>query len=167
MSYVVTIELPSSILSSTIAGKEFAVDMNKMPNNALAKLLAYGVQRQFNDGCGTKEDSAEHKQSVGMARIEAFYRGEIAKRGAGVNAEEAAEIFVAEALLRNKDKAAFKAMSDEDRVAAVETIIEKNAEKPAFRKMVEERLADVERMRAEAAAKKAKLAEVSVDLDLD
>jgi hypothetical protein len=166
MSYVCTIELPSSILSSTIAGKEFAVDMAKMPNNALVKLLAYGVQRQFNDGCGTKEDSAETKQGVGMARIEAFYRGEIAKRSTGVNAQEAAEIFVAEALLRNKDKAAFKAMSDEDRVAAVESIIEKNSEKPAFIKMVEERLADVERMRAEAAAKKAALAEGSAELDI-
>jgi hypothetical protein len=167
---ILNIELDDPILISTVAGKPLPVDMSKMPNNALVKLITYGVQRQFNDGVGGKDVPADDKIAAATAKIAAFLNGEIrATRGVGETELLRVSRRVAEAAFiaaKGKDSAEAKAVADmeaADWAEKMDSILAKNGDKlqPAIVAQMEE-LA-----RARAAKAAAKVAAASVELDLE
>lgn len=85
-----------------------AVDWSKLPEAAREKIIAYGVQRTFNDAVGGSDLTIDDKVKAVEKMLEAYYAGDIGrKRAEGVSAETA----IARSLIRAAIKAKYGAKS--------------------------------------------------------
>lgn len=158
MKYVTTIAKSHSI----------EVDWAKLPEAAQQKIIAYGVQRIFNDMVGgserfpTIEDKVKHVE----AQIARFYAGDISRaHSAAVPTETAIARQLVRAALKaqlgakSPQWAKFTGLDDDAQAAKLDEVFEKN--KAKFEPEVQAEL-----KRREAAAKaKGKLAE-KLEFDL-
>lgn len=149
-----------TVYHTTIAKTHtLAVDFEKLPANAQDKIIAYGVQRIFNDMVGgserfpTVEDKVKHVE----AQIARFMAGDIGRAAAsGVPQDVAIGRSLIKAGLKAKygakspEWAAFTGLSDEEQEAKLDVLLEKNRAK--LQPQID---AEVKR-RAELAAKRAK-----------
>lgn len=62
--------------------KILQVDWERLPAIAKEKIIAYGVQRTFNDACGGAEHTIEDKVSIVEEMIADYYAGEIGRKRA-------------------------------------------------------------------------------------
>ena len=136
------------------------VDWEKLGDAAKEKIIAYGVQRTFNDMVGgEKFPTIEAKTAHVTEAIARYYAGEIGRvASAGVSTEQA----IGRKLVRQAIKAkygatspawkAFTGLTDDDQVAKLDAMLEKN--RAAFEPEIKEEMARM----AAAAAKRAKLA---------
>lgn len=152
-----------TIYNTTIAKTHtLAVDWAKLPANAQEKIIAYGVQRIFNDMVGgserfpTVEDKVKHVE----AQIARFMAGDIGRAAsASVSNETAIGRSLIKAGLKAKygakspEWAAFTGLSDVEQEAKLDALLEKN--KAKLQPQID---AEVKR-RAELAAKRAKQSE--------
>lgn len=157
-----------TIYTTTIAKtKTLPVDWEKLPQAAREKIIAYGVQRIFNDMVGGSErfPTVEDKVAHVTDAIERFYKGEIG-RGGGVGVSP--EVAIARQLLRAALKeslgaksekwAKFTGLEDAAQAAKLDELYERN--KAKFAPEVEKELKRRE-------ALKAKRAEQAEGLDID
>lgn len=149
-----------TVYNTTIAKtRTLAVDWAKLPANAQDKIIAYGVQRIFNDMVGgserfpTIEDKVKHVE----AQIARFMAGDIGRAAsASVSNETAIGRSLIKAGLKAKygakspEWAAFTGLSDDEQDAKLDALLEKNRAK--LQPQID---AEVKR-RAELAAKRAK-----------
>ena len=90
--------------------KVIAVDWEKMPDTAKEKIIAYGVQRVFNDMVGGSDSTLEDKVKDVEAAVARFYAGDIGRKAAeGVSAE----VSIGRSLVRQALKAKYGAKSPE------------------------------------------------------
>lgn len=158
-----------TIYTTTIAKTETrSIDWAKLPANAQEKIIAYGVQRIFNDMVGGSErfPTIEDKMAHVDAQIARFMAGDIGRAAAtGV----APAVTIARQLVRAALKAqlgaksekwaTFTGLSDDAQAAKLDEVFAKNEAK--FEPEVQAEL-----KRREAAAKsKAKLAD-KLEFDL-
>lgn len=158
-----------AIYTTTIAKTEtLPVDWEKLPMQAKEKIIAYGVQRIFNDMVGGAErfPTVEKKVAHVKEQIERFYKGEIGRAsGGGVSTEVSIGRSLVRAALKLKygakseTWAKFTGLGDEEQNAKLDEVFEKNRE--AFAEEVKKEM----KRRADAAAKRAKQAE-GLDLDI-
>lgn len=158
-----------TIYTTTIAKEAVInVDWAKLPANAQEKIIAYGVQRVFNDMVGGKERFPTVKEKVAHVEhmLARFYAGDIGRAAsAGVSNETAIGRAIVRQSLKAKygakspEWAKFTGLSDDDQNAKLDTLLEKNRAKlqPAID-------AEVKR-RAELAEKRAKQSD-GLDLDI-
>lgn len=135
------------------------IDWTKLPANAQDKIIAYGVQRIFNDMIGGNERFPTLKDKVAHvdAQIARFMAGDIGRmRTESVPTETAiARQLVRKALkdqlgAKSEKWSTFTGLSDDDQVAKLDAIYEKNTAKfePAVKEEMKLRAAKA------AAAKK-------------
>jgi hypothetical protein len=158
-----------TVYTTTIAKTEtLPVDWAKLPEAAREKVIAYGVQRIFNDMVGGAErfPTVEKKVAHVREQIERFYAGDIGRKAAsGVSTEtaiarqEARRLVKAKLGAKSPEWAAFTGLGDEEQNAKLDAVVAKNEEH--FKKFVAAEM----KARAEAAAKRAKAAE-GLALDL-
>lgn len=75
------LELNRTVFTTTIAKqKTFEVDVTKLPANALEKIIAYGVQRTFNDAVGGSDKTPETKIEMVEKLIADYMKGEIGRQ---------------------------------------------------------------------------------------
>lgn len=158
-----------TIYTTTIAKTETrSIDWEKLPMNAKEKIIAYGVQRIFNDMVGGSErfPTIEDKMAHVDAQIARFMAGDI---GRAQSASVPTATVIARQLVRAALKAQlgakspqwakFTGLDDDAQAAKLDEVFEKN--KAKFQPEV-----DAELKRREAAAKsKAKLAD-KLEFDL-
>lgn len=149
-----------TVYTTTIAKTHtLAVDWEKLPANAQEKIIAYGVQRIFNDMVGgserfpTIEDKVKHVE----AQIARFMAGDIGRAAsASVSNETAIGRSLIKAGLKAKygakspEWAAFTGLSDDEQDAKLDALLDKNRAK--LQPQID---AEIKR-RAELAAKRAK-----------
>lgn len=155
--------------STTIAKTHTVeVDWNKLPANAQEKIIAYGVQRIFNDMVGGSErfPTVDDKLAHVKTQLERFYAGDIGRaQSAGVPTETVIARQLVRAALKaqlgakSEKWAAFTGLSDDAQAEKLDAVFEKNRER--FEPEVKAEL----KRRAEAAKSKAKLAD-KLDFDL-
>lgn len=158
-----------TIYTTTIAKTEtLPVDWNKLPEAAKEKIIAYGVQRIFNDMVGGAErfPTVEKKVAHVKEQIERFYAGDIGRKAAsGVSTEtaiaraEARRLVKAKLGAKSPEWAAFTGLEDEEQNAKLDAVVAKN--EAHFAAFVKAEM----KARAEAAAKRAKAGE-GLALDL-
>lgn len=166
-----TLLVDSTVFTSTIAGKPITADVAKWPNNALVKIFSYGFQRQFNDGVGGSDTTAEDKIKNGQARMAAFAEGNIrANRGAGVDEVTRIGRLVAEqAYIGDKAKdsdvvKALEALGEEAWNAKMDAILAKHGEK--LKPAIDREIAKREAARQANAEAKAVLKAAREGLDM-
>ena len=144
--------------------KTFPVDWTKLPEAAKEKIIAYGVQRTFNDMVGGSDSTVEEKGKEIVEAIERYYAGDIGRKAAeGVAPEVAIARSLVKAALKahwgakSKEWAEFTGLDDDAQAAKLDTVYAKNEEK--FKPDVE---AELERRRARAAS----VAKLKVGIDL-
>lgn len=142
------------------------VDWARLPDAAKEKIIAYGVQRTFNDMVGGKKfPTIESKSAHVTEAIARYYAGDIGRAAvAGVSIEQAIGRQLVRAALKAKHGAKspawakFTGLSDAEQEAKLDELLEKNRE--AFA----DDIATEMKRRAELAAKRAKQA-AKMDLD--
>jgi len=135
------------------------VDWEKLPMNAKEKIIAYGVQRIFNDMIGGSErfPTVEDKVKHVKAQIKRFMEGDI---GRAASASVPQDVAIGRSLIKaglkakygakSPEWAAFTGLSDDEQEAKLDALLEKNRAK--LQSQID---AEVKR-RAELAAKRAK-----------
>lgn len=158
-----------AVYNTTIAKTHtLAVDWAKLPANAQEKIIAYGVQRIFNDMVGGSErfPTIEDKVAHVTAQIARFMAGDIGRQaGVGVSNETAIGRSLIKAGLKAKygakspEWATFTGLEDSEQDAKLDALLDKNRAK--LQPQID---AEVKR-RAELAVKRAKQSD-GLDLDI-
>jgi hypothetical protein len=125
-----------TIYTTTIAKTEtLPVDWEKLPEAAREKIIAYGVQRIFNDMVGGAErfPTVEKKVAHVKEQIERFYAGDIGRKAsAGVSTEtaiarqEARRLVKAKLGAKSPEWAAFTGLEDDEQNAKLDAVVAKN-----------------------------------------
>jgi hypothetical protein len=137
MSTEIKISLPFNVLESRVADKVFQVNMEKVPNASLVKLMEYAVQRLINDRA--KGDTNTEKHVSAAKVVASILDGTCAdsSRGPSVDIPTKARRNVVEAMIKALNKQSIlKGLKAEARNAALDSIAKKNADKESFNKAV-------------------------------
>lgn len=118
--------------------KVLPVDWDRLPTEAQAKIIAYGVQRTFNDAVGGGDLALVDKVKIATGMIEEYYQGKIGrKRAEGVSDEVAIGRQLVRAALKDKlggKSAGWKAfigLSDAEQNTQLDALAAKYGEKLA------------------------------------
>lgn len=125
--------------------RTFQVNLADFPANAIEKIIAYGVQRTFNDKVGGSDTTLDEKAETVRQLIERWKRGDIGRAPAqGVDAVTAEARKIVGAMLRKTQPDVWKKIRDrDDKAEVLDKIVERN---PNIRAQAEE----IVRKRAEA-----------------
>jgi len=96
----IKIEIDATQLGSNVAGEWLSIDPAEWPNNALAEIFRYGMQRKFNDGNGGKDVADADKVASAMQRADNFSKGIVRVTSAGVSTLQKAMRSVARLAIR-------------------------------------------------------------------
>lgn len=121
--------------------RTFQVNLADFPVNAVEKIIAYGVQRIFNDKVGGANSTLDDKAKDIEALIERWKRGDIGRTPAqGVDAvtAEARKLIGAE-LRKSKPDVWKKLKYRDDKAEVLDKLVEAN---PNVRKRAEKNVAD-------------------------
>lgn len=100
--------------------RTFQVNLADFPANAIEKIIAYGVQRTFNDKVGGSDTTLEEKAETVRQLIERWKRGDIGRAPAqGVDAVTAEARKLVGAMLRKSKPDVWKKIKDRDDKAEV------------------------------------------------
>ena len=148
--------------------RSFDVDFAALPAVSQEKIIAYGVQRIFNDMVGgserfpTLDDKCAHVEAT-IARFMAGDVGRAAKEGVsvetGIARAEARRLLKLKMGAKSAEWATFTGLPDDEQVAHLDTVVEKN--KAHFDKFV---AAEMKARKAAAEARKGALG--SIDLTI-
>ena len=118
--------------------KVLPVDWERLPAEAQAKIIAYGVQRTFNDAVGGGDLSIDDKVKIASGMIADYYQGKIGrKRAEGVSDEVAIGRQLVRAALKDKlggkspEWKAFIGLSEDAQNAKLDALAAKHGEKLA------------------------------------
>lgn len=118
--------------------RSFVLNWDKLPQVAQEKIIAYGVQRTFNDAAGGSDNTLADKVAIVEALMERFYAGDIGRaRAAGVSEEVAIARQLIRAALKqawggkSPEWKAFTGLSDAEQEAKLDAQAEKNRAKLA------------------------------------
>lgn len=117
--------------------RTFQVKLHEFPANAVEKIIAYGVQRIFNDKVGGSDTTLEDKAKTIEELIAKWKRGDIGRAPAqGVDAVTAEARKLVGALLRKSKPDVWKKIKDrDDKGELLDKIVERN---PDIRAQAEE-----------------------------
>lgn len=155
--------LLAATFETTIAkAKTFQIKLEDFPLEAAVALMQYGVGRKFNDAVGGADKDAETKVSLAQAMIDDWKAGKIGRqpREAVTDEVKMRRAVLTDLLKGNPAWDKFKAMEAAERAEALDALYAKqpDAKREKLDKAVAERI-------AEAAAKRAKAAELASALD--
>lgn len=157
-----------ALVSPSKGNVEFHLDGQVLPDQSVLYLMTFSLQSLQDAYAGAA--SLDEATANWEKKRDALINGTIGARGeGGLSDTERAEIYVAENAIRAKIGAdAWKALTDEERVARTESAVEKlrTANADAFNAAVAARVAHVVEQRAKRAAEKAVLGNMSADVDL-
>lgn len=146
--------------------KPVTVDLTRLPENALAAIFLYGMQRKFNDKVGGADKTVEEKVKAAEAMRDRFYDGEVsAPRGTGAG-KPAWWKFAAATIRENlKSHAKHGQAYKEADTAGREEMVQKAWDNLPAEKQAEIQTAAEERLEAEREAAK-RTAELDIEIKL-